>query len=173
MKLKARERVQMPAARGTRRSTRIKDEQPNLDGKCLETALLTPSLEEFKGCTWKKSEWIKLYCECFLNNKHWSTYWTWNNCFNMSENDEELEKIRRKITSRNPLAFIDKLKPLDEDEGEDEPPTPQNSSQKKVKHVRGCNCRKSQCGNNYCECFHLGVGCTELCKCTDCQNSHS
>ena len=41
----------------------------------------------------------------------------------------------------------------------------------------GCNCIKSRCLKNYCECFtqgtitfHLARKCTEACKCTGCEN---
>lgn len=39
-----------------------------------------------------------------------------------------------------------------------------------TKHARGCNCSKSRCVKNYCECWQMGVKCHGKCKCTNCAN---
>lgn len=38
---------------------------------------------------------------------------------------------------------------------------------------RGCNCRRSQCIQLYCECYQKGVYCTPACNCVDCKNNNS
>lgn len=38
------------------------------------------------------------------------------------------------------------------------------------KEFQGCNCKRSKCIKLYCECFHLKVFCTELCRCHSCAN---
>lgn len=92
----------------------------------------------------------------------------------MEENDEELANIRKKITVRNPYAFSDKLKLLNKEEEKSIERIPElTRSERKRRHVKGCNCKKSQCMNNYCECHQLGAKCTELCKCKECQNQES
>ena len=37
-------------------------------------------------------------------------------------------------------------------------------------HLAGCNCKRSGCNRGYCECFQLGVRCSERCKCCECSN---
>lgn len=34
------------------------------------------------------------------------------------------------------------------------------------RHKKGCNCRRSGCLKNYCECHEAKVACSENCKCT-------
>ena len=38
------------------------------------------------------------------------------------------------------------------------------------RHNRGCNCKRSGCLKNYCECYEAKIPCHEACKCIGCKN---
>ena len=80
----------------------------------------------------------------------------------MEENEEEIEEIRRKIESRNPLAFEAKLKVVDKTTSKIHGDNYILSPEKKVHHAKGWNWKKSQCSNNYWECHQLGAKWTDL-----------
>ncbi|XVF26641.1 hypothetical protein REPUB_Repub14bG0035400 [Reevesia pubescens] len=40
-----------------------------------------------------------------------------------------------------------------------------------ARHKRGCKCKSSKCLKKYCECYRAKVGCSDGCRCEDCDNS--
>ena len=108
-------------------------------------------------CNCTKSNCLKLYCECFSSGKGCSPTCRCQNCLNNEEHKDLVDKVINETTIKNPLAFKNKIKEVNNDEG--------------IKiHSRGCNCKKTNCSKNYCECFREGIQCTPLCQCTGCNN---
>lgn len=109
-------------------------------------------------CSCKKSKCLKLYCECFAAMGHCGPKCKCNDCHNKEDLNELRTMIIEETVSKNPLAFKSKFKKVEE----------QNI---KKLHSRGCNCTKTACVKNYCECYNAGIGCSPLCNCVNCQNS--
>lgn len=115
-----------------------------------------PNLVVGVSCKCKKSRCLKLYCECFSNDGFCHPSCKCENCCNKEEFKELRELVRKEILQKNPKAFQKKFKKVKRKDG--------------FLHSRGCNCKKTQCLKNYCECFSVGIGCSSLCKCVNCKN---
>lgn len=116
----------------------------------------SPKTNKKKACKCSKSKCLKLYCECFINEELCGPECKCLNCFNTIENIDLIQKIKLEISTFNPSSFESKYGQL---------------NQTKI-HKRGCNCKKSSCKKNYCECFINNVPCTDICKCVDCKNMY-
>jgi len=111
-------------------------------------------------CNCKKSKCLKLYCECFILGLYCDGC-NCSPCFNNVDNSEERNKVMELLKEKNPAAFKPKIDYNIYDD---------KNKVEKTKHIRGCNCRQTQCLKKYCECYQSSVLCTSLCKCTDCKN---
>lgn len=107
-------------------------------------------------CTCKKSNCLKLYCECFKKGRYCNKCLC-PDCNNIPEKDENRQSAINFLKSKNKYAFQSCFT-----KGEEET----------EKNERGCKCKNSNCLKNYCECFQHGTKCAETCKCINCHNSN-
>ncbi|KAG1346201.1 putative protein tesmin/TSO1-like CXC 2 [Cocos nucifera] len=112
--------------------------------------------EESQHCSCKKSNCLKLYCDCFASGSFCAGACRCNECYNKPEYEEIVNESKERIQSRMPHAFAPKIIR----DG-------RNMITTSNRHRVGCNCRKSMCMKNYCECFKAHVGCSSVCRCED------
>ncbi|GMH93656.1 hypothetical protein TrVE_jg2049 [Triparma verrucosa] len=119
--------------------------------------------QQNKQCNCKRSNCLKLYCECFAigiycNPAICNCVLCWNN----EEGGSSRIKAVQSTLERNPHAFRAKL-------------TGSLSQSQTVTNnatdvSKGCNCKKSGCLKKYCECFQQSIECGARCKCKECKN---
>lgn len=122
-----------------------------------ETKPKTPSdvNKTKKPCNCTRSQCLKLYCDCFANGE-FCYQCNCNSCSNNMEHEEERAQAIRSVLDRNPNAFRPKIKSF--------------VGQAERQHTKGCNCKRSGCLKNYCECFEARIACSQNCKCIGCRN---
>nr|CAD7199630.1 unnamed protein product [Timema douglasi] len=96
-----------------------------------------------------------VYCDCFANGE-FCHMCNCNNCYNNLEHEEDRQRAIKSCLERNSNAFRPKIgKGVVGDER---------------RHNKGCNCKRSGCLKNYCECYEAKISCSHNCKCIGCRN---
>ncbi|XP_034244525.1 protein lin-54 homolog [Thrips palmi] len=108
-----------------------------------------------KPCNCTKSQCLKLYCDCFANGE-FCYQCNCNCCSNNLEHEEDRQRAIRSCLERNPNAFRPKIGKGMVGDGR--------------RHTKGCNCKRSGCLKNYCECYEAKIACSNNCKCVGCRN---
>ncbi|KAH3864034.1 hypothetical protein DPMN_027046, partial [Dreissena polymorpha] len=109
-----------------------------------------------KPCNCTKSQCLKLYCDCFANGEFCHNC-NCNNCANNLEHEEDRSRAIKSCLERNPSAFHPKI-------GKG------RAGERDRRHNKGCNCKRSGCLKNYCECYEAKIMCSSSCKCVGCKN---
>jgi len=114
----------------------------------IQESIVQINKEEIKGCNCKRSQCLKLYCDCFAKGS-FCINCNCTDCHNNKEHEEEIMIAKEVISLKNPIAFSKRI-----------------SGEKRVT----CNCEKSGCLKKYCECFKEGFKCSSNCSCSNCKN---
>ena len=133
-------------------------------------------------CNCKRTSCLKLYCECYKNGKNCTNQCACWDCKNLHPNPQKSsssKRLMKKSFHSSPCSFRAEkkvrkssklggrfMKKKDYEGYLSE----KLRNRKKVLLKKGCNCKKSGCKNNYCQCHIAGKTCTELCSCIACKN---
>lgn len=117
---------------------------------------ITPMSTPRNRCNCKKSQCLKLYCECF-SAKVMCEGCNCTDCRNLPAFAAVRAKAMTDCRNKNAHAFKPRIAAAP-------------GAADLQGHSMGCKCKKSECLKKYCECFQAGVLCGLKCKCEICKN---
>ncbi|PWA81773.1 CRC domain-containing protein [Artemisia annua] len=125
-----------------------------------------------KRCRCKKSNCLKLYCDCFKDGYYCAAeLCSCEKCFNGLDYEDSVELAREEIELHDPHAFSSKICSQKQSTTSHNVEGENQQIAIELKHRKGCNCKKSMCSKNYCECYQARVGCGSECRCERCENA--
>lgn len=145
-----------PSTTGLNFSTPVPTPQPSQKQSQASSPNVANEMPKRKPCNCTKSQCLKLYCDCFANGEFCSGC-NCKDCYNSLSKEKERQKAITQCLERNPEAFRPKI-------GKAAPVSVER------RHTKGCNCKRSGCLKNYCECYEAKILCSNLCKCCGCKN---
>ncbi|XP_046500054.1 tesmin [Equus quagga] len=133
-----------------------KDANPMLDNGVLPTIANGSALPSGSALPGPPKITLAGYCDCFASGDFCNNC-NCNNCCNNLHHEIERFKAIKACLDRNPEAFQPKI-------GKGK------LGDVKPRHNKGCNCKRSGCLKNYCECYEAKIMCSSICKCIGCKN---
>ncbi len=137
----------------------------NTHSKNIEMMKTSKNLDKTARCTCEKSKCVKKYCECYSKGEKCSRdKCKCVNCYNtITVKNLEEEDNKENLNLENLTNFNKDVSNLT-----GRLLHKKRNSEKSYEAF--CNCTKSKCNKQYCECFKKNKTCNNLCRCISCLN---
>jgi hypothetical protein len=150
-----------------RRNPQVPHNTPTLPARatdsrdeCLGPLAPPPTSDDRPACRCKKTNCLKLYCECFLKGNVCGIHCKCVDCMNSTDYQQVREMLLEDHFNKGTIAYDPNTQTIDQ------------SAANTLKRQRSCTCAKTGCNKKYCECFRFGSRCSADCKCKGCKNGN-